>query len=119
MKLYVTNDESQSDSLDMVKLSGAEFNAIQSHPYIRSGLFDTVVIDTNAGARLDYVRNLVKYMTVVPRMCGDKITLSVNLLSTLYPDKASDLRVFSVRDESKFNELIDELAKEYHWFDFY
>lgn len=120
MKLHITNDDvSASDAMDVVKMTGQEFNAIQSHPYIRSGSFDTAVIDTDAGVRLDYVRELVKHMTVIPKIKGDRVQLSVNLLSTLYQDKAADLKVFSVRDVDKFNELVQSLATEYHWKDFY
>lgn len=119
MRLLLTDDVTREVSFDAVTMTSTEFNTVSSHPYIVSHRFDTVVVDLNLKVSLKYLRLLIGITRVIPRVVGELTADSVGILSEIYPDKAAELRVLFMRDKDSFDKLINDLAEQFHWDEFY
>lgn len=115
MKLHVTNDINADDTIDTVCINETQFNDIATHPYIASKNFDVIIIDTDLSLNLEYIKVMCGYVRVIPKIVEGNTQKQVLILSAIYPNLAAELRVLSIRDINKYNEVIHDLEAKNEW----
>lgn len=119
MRLFITNNQDMDVSFDVVIMTPAEFNAISNHPYIVSSQFDSIVIDADEDINLEYLKATITKNIVVPRITGDITSKVVNLLATIYMDRAAELQYAFMMNADRLNEIVEELKEQFEWEKFY
>lgn len=116
MKLIVTSNDTLEESFDTVLMSPIEFNYLQAHPYIATAGFTEVQLDLTERIEPALVQHLMKKVYIRPIYKDFDLTPNAILvLSYLYPDKAAALRLYSMSNKEKLNEVLEQLATSYQW----
>lgn len=118
MRLYVTNTAIEP-SFDQVVLSVEEFCDISNHPYIASGSFDIMVIDLEDKIPSNLLKACIGKFKIIPKLTHPVTVDTVRLLAELYREKGAMLRQAWLRNKSSVQGIVDGIAEEFHWADFY
>lgn len=111
MDIRVT-DNNIDYGIGTYKISLEDFGCKELHPFIITNKWDKVYIDLNDNTPRGIIRQLVPLASIRPVFDKNNITSRVmQLLCEIYPDEASKLRAFYIKDKKAFRELVEKLVQ--------
>lgn len=119
MRLYITDEQKEDLSFDIITMTTSEFNSIKNHPFISSSKFDEVVIELNENIQLGFIRPLMATTRIIPKIVGDITPHIISILCELYKERAAEIRYTYIRNKDTFGEYLEKMKKEFCWEQFY
>lgn len=113
--LRITNRDKSQFAINDQVFNFSEFNDYAYHPYIAAGKWDAVYIDITEETPRGIIGQVVKRYLVKPvfdRPIEELTMRQVLLLTEIYCQYATELRVAYKRDSSRFKGLLQQVLDE-------